>query len=570
MRATLYRDGRVLTLDPARPRADAVVVRDGRVVVAGTLDEACAAAGADADVVRLDGAVVLPGLIDAHPHLMHFGVFAGPLVDLADARSHADVVARIRARAATTPPGEWIMTTPVGEPHYFLRRSFRDLAEGELPGRRVLDAATSVHPVMIQAWAPVIPNVCAFNTAGLRALDLGRETPDRVGNVWIEKDTAGEPTGRLRGSVTQYYTGDAFMDSLLRRLPLFQPAWIERGTRAAMAAYNALGVTTVYEGHAMDFPLVEAYRALRHAGALTVRVLACPEAELYALPFDQPLGDEAFDARLAAALALVDTSDALFRVSGVTVSRGGPCWPGFLLMREPYRGPYGEPTTGRSFVSAEKAARAMAFSAERGLRLNVIVAGTGEHDVYLDQLEAVAARHPDLPARRWILQHAYFVEPEQARRYGRLGFDVTTSLSFCWGKGDLFVARMGEAVLEHLIPLRRLRDAGLTVACGTDWGPKNVFEQIALALTHEFCGSGRRNLGPAQRVSRDEALAMWTRDAARVLGWDGVGTLAPGAHADLAVVDRDPLACPVDDLPGTRVLRTVLGGAVVHDAGALG
>jgi predicted amidohydrolase YtcJ len=109
------------------------------------------------------------------------------------------------------------------------------------------------------------------------------------------------------------------------------------------------------------------------------------------------------------------------------------------------------------------------------------------------------------------------------------------------------------------MPLKRILDAGMTVACGSDWGPKNVFEHVALGTTHEFCGSGRRNGGPAQRVTRAESLAMWTRDAARVLQWKGIGTLAVGSHADLIVVDRDPLTCAVEALPGTRVLRTVLG-----------
>ena len=112
-------------------------------------------------------------------------------------------------------------------------------------------------------------------------------------------------------------------------------------------------------------------------------------------------------------------------------------------------------------------------------------------------------------------------------------------------------------------------DAGMPVACGSDWGPKNVFEHLALAVTHAFAGSGRRNDGPAQRVTRTEALAMWTTTAGRVLGWDGVGTLAPGSHADLIVVDRDPIDCPLDALPATRVLRTVVGGRTVYDAGGL-
>jgi predicted amidohydrolase YtcJ len=84
-------------------------------------------------------------------------------------------------------------------------------------------------------------------------------------------------------------------------------------------------------------------------------------------------------------------------------------------------------------------------------------------------------------------------------------------------------------VLGDLIPLRRMLDAGLVVGCGSDWGPKNVFEHIALAETHEFCASGRRNDGPAQRVTRAEALHMWTRDAARVLGWPVWEHSPPGA-----------------------------------------
>ena len=133
----------------------------------------------------------------------------------------------------------------------------------------------------------------------------------------------------------------------------------------------------------------------------------------------------------------------------------------------------------------------------------------------------------------------------------------------------MFAERIGEHVLADLIPLRRMLDAGLVVACGTDWGPKNVFEHLQLALTHRFAVSGRSNLGPAQRVSRAEALAMWTREAARALRWEGIGTLGTGDHADLVIVDRDPLTCALDDLPATRVLRTVLAGRPVYDAGAL-
>ena len=378
--AAVYSNGRILTMEAGREGEappEALGLRDGRIVARGSATDVRRAVGSGAAEVNLRGATLMPGIVDTHPHVIHFGLIEGPCVDIKDAKSHAEVVARIAERARSTPKGEWIMTTPVGEPHYFLRRSYRDLAEGKLPDRQVLDRATTDHPVWIQAWAPVIPNVCAFNSAGLAKLGLTRETPDQIEHVWIDKDARGEPTGILRGSVTNYYTGDKFMNELLCQLPLMQPDLLVPSMQRAQAMYAALGVTTAYEAHVMDRPLIEAYRFLRQSDLLTLRVLAAPEAERYAMPWDAPLTLEEFKARLEEAATLVDLSDDMLRVNGVTISRGGPCWPGFLLMRDPYKGPYGDLTRGVSFIPREWCEIAMRFSAEKKLRLNVVVAGSG-------------------------------------------------------------------------------------------------------------------------------------------------------------------------------------------------
>jgi hypothetical protein len=408
----------------------------------------------------------------------------------------------------------------------------------------------------------VTPNVCALNSLALHHLGITSATPDRIDNVWIEKDPSGEPTGRLHGSVTNYYGDSPFMNGLLMRLPLPQPDAVVAGTEHAMRHYNAMGVTTVYEGHAMDFPMIELYRWLRSQNRLTLRVLCAPEAEPYGLPWTtQALHPEAYLNRLDQARDLVDRADDLFRIDGVTIERGGPLWPGFTLMREPYQGPYGEKTTGRSFVSVEKTARAIRFCAERGLRLNIVTAGLAEHDTYLDQLEALGRRPLEADGRPWLLQHLYFAEPDQLRRFAALGFDVTTSMSFSWGKGELVRDRVGQRFLADFIPLARMLDAGLHVGCGTDWGPKNVFEHIALAVAPYYAASGRP--AATARISRHQALAMWTREAAHVLRWEGIGSLQPGNHADLAVIDRDPLTCSLEDLPDTRVITTMLSGQIV-------
>jgi predicted amidohydrolase YtcJ/SAM-dependent methyltransferase len=555
-------NARVITCDERGTTAEAIAIRDGRVLAVGDSGTVRANAGPDAQVADLGGHTVIPGLVDTHPHLLHFGALAEPLVDLADATSHADIVARLAARAAETSPGEWIMATPVGEPHYFIRRSFRDLAEGRLPGRRTLDRATTDHPVMIQAWAPVTPNTCAFNSLALGKLGITAGTPDRAGTVWIGKDADGRPNGLLHGSVTNYYATEPFMAALLRQLPLVRPEAIIPGALRAMQTYNAMGVTTVYEAHAMDFAHIEAYRWLRAENKLTVRVQCAPDAEPYGFPTDRPLTDEEFAARLAQASAITERGDDMLRIDGITFSRGGPLWPGLLLMREPYRGPFGELTTGTSFVAPERAARVMRYCLDQGLRLNIVTAGLGEHDTYLGQLEALGRAPLAADGRPWLLQHLYFVEPEQARRFATLGLQATTSMSFSWGKGELVRERLGEPYLEHLIPLRRLADAGLLAAAGTDWGPKNVFEHVALAVRPYYAGSGRPGATPG--ISRYQALAMWTRDAARVLGWDGIGTLCAGDHADLAILDRDPLTAPLDELPGTQVITTMVDGTTVH------
>ena len=178
-------------------------------------------------------------------------------------------------------------------------------------------------------------------------------------------------------------------------------------------------------------------------------------------------------------------------------------------------------------------------------------------------------RRHGLDRTGWLVQHGYLIREDQAKRYAELGFDMTISMSFTFGKGDMLAERIGPETLPLLNPLRHLLDSGLTVSASMDWGPGNPFEQLQLAVTHQMFPSGRSNAGPAQVVTRAEAFHMWTGAGAKLLDWDGIGGLTPGNHADLAIVDRNPVTCDIDALPATHVLRTHVGGRVVHDDGSL-
>jgi len=420
----------------------------------------------------------------------------------------------------------------------------------------------------VWAWAPRTPNLAAFNTAGLRRCRLTDSLPDRVCDVWFDKDDDGRLTGVVRGAVNNYYCFDPFWTQVRGHLPGPQTWELHDATVAEMAAYNARGVTTGFDGHNMSPAHIGAWRDLRAAGRMTMRMLCAMEGEGFAYPPWQPLTLDQYRANLSLGCSLVDVDDDLLRVSGVTWGQAGPCWPGGIRMHDPYRGPFGEPTRGMTFLSGVKLNAFVDFCLGERLQANFVTSGYRDHDDILAELAGRSGADVRAVATttNWLVQHAILITEAQARAYHDLGFKLTTCMGFSAAKGDLYGERIGPWVWRDQVPLRRLLRVGLTVGCGSDWGPKNPWENLALAETHEFWGSGRRNDGPDHAVTRAEALRMWTVDAAKVLDWDGIGSLRTGAWADVIAVDRDPLHCALDELAATRVLRTWLGGRVVHDA----
>lgn len=565
-RTTLYENGTVLTLDDEVARTEALVVRGGAIAGVGTGEDMRALAGRDAERVDLDGGVALPGLVDAHPHAMHFAAFGLGTVDLLDAESFEDVVKAVRARAAVTPPGEWIVCTPIGEPHYFVRRDYTALAERRMPDRYVLDAAAPDHPVWIMAWAPRTPNACAFNSLGLAELGLSAQVPDRVCDVWIEKDDRGVPTGVLRGKVNNYYGDDPYWHALSAKLPTLPEAIWELAGISGVQAANALGITGLYEAHAMMPPHLDAYEKMAASGTCTARVVQSLELSSYAFSTMNYTEDEVW-ALLAHGHERQRSRGERVRTLGVTLSRGGPLSQGYLRMNEPYPGPFG-PTRGKTFLSRDVERRVTAYCLDHDLRLNMVLGGYRDGEDFLRTLQELA---PDSGAagREWVMQHCYFTSPAQVAAFAREGFHVTTSASFVYGKADRVREHFPERIAQDFIAMKRFVDAGVNLACGSDWGPDSPWVQMALNETREGAATGHRHLESGQALTRLQSLHAYTRNGAAVMQWPALGRLAPGAAADITIVDRNPLEGPAETLAETRVLRTLLEGEAVFDAGAI-
>jgi predicted amidohydrolase YtcJ len=561
-RTFLLHGGRVQTCDFATPPQEAIFVRDGRVAAVGTLADLGKMAKPGIDRIDVKGATILPGFVDTHPHAMHFAALKVAAVDLSDAKSHDDIIARIRARAALTPPGEWIFCTPVGEAHYYIRRSYRDLPEGTLPNRWSLDQATDKHPVIIQAYAPKQPNIVAFNSPALAQLGISEVLPRRVCDVWIDRDSEDRITGILRGAVTNYYTRDPFWLQILSKLPAPPPAIWPLAGLAGMAEMNSIGVTSIFEIHAMNPAQLAAYRMLHQEGKLTCRILAGLDVadqafDLHFKPTDRQIRELIDDMKSATNL-----TDDWLRIEGVLLCRTGPCNPGFLRMYEPIKAPFGGETYGLEFLPRHVEETVVQYCAETGVRLSALLATPPDFDDFFSTIEKLGVQE-QVALQRWIVQHALLVNESSARNMSKYGMCCTTSKGFHWGKGDLYCERIGEHALRDLIPMRRLLDHGIKVGGGTDWGPKSVLEQIQLAETCELAGSGRKNLHSSQPISRAEAIRMFTKDAAEVLGWKGIGSIAPGGYADFVILDEDPFEVPVDDLPKIQVLKTIVDGRTV-------
>ena len=261
--------GRVLTMDPGAPAVEALAVSDGFVAAAGRADDVRGMAGSGTEVIDIGGLTAVPGFNDTHAHMDREGL-KSRRPSLEGAASVSDVLDRIARLAAEASPGEWIVTMPVGAPPCYFGGP-ETLAEGRMPTRGELDAAAPDNPVCIAGvfgnWGEP-PGYTALNSRALELNGIDRDTVPRVSGLEIERDEAGEPTG-----VIVEYNQRPFVEfDLLPAVPRFGLEERRDGIRRSMKAYNAVGTTSVYEGHGLGAQTIAAYRDLWEKGELTARV----------------------------------------------------------------------------------------------------------------------------------------------------------------------------------------------------------------------------------------------------------------------------------------------------------
>lgn len=543
----ILRNANVITFDPARPRARAVAVRGECIVEVG---DDCVA-GPDTQVIDLAGATLIPGFNDVHAHMDREGL-KQQRPSLAGARSVADILAVVREAAARLPTGSWVATMPVGEPPHYLD-ALNGIAERRLPTREELDQAAPRHPVYIPGlfgnWG-YPPGYSMLNTRALRLNGISRDTRPTCPGIDIVRGTDGEPTG----AIIERNARPAAEFDLLPMVPRFGFDDRLAGLRLSMRLYNAVGTTSIYEGHGVSAETIAVYRRLWEEDALTVR------AGLVV----SPSWADAAEARLAMRDWLAyargrGLGDPWLRISGVHIAYGGDAtvaararanlpdtgWAGFV----------------EQALTPSDFREACFLAAEHDLRLHTIVSDK-LHEV-VPVLEAVNAKFP-LAGRRWVIEHVARARIDDLHTLKRLGIWVTTIPTyFLWKGGHAYMDELDGG--DMVVPHRHLLDLGIPLSIATDNIPYSPFFTLWVAMARQERVSGKV-IGSGQRLDAMTALRLFTVEGASLtFDEDWKGPLKPGFAADMAVLSGDPAGASPQELKDMRCLKTIVGGRIVHD-----
>jgi predicted amidohydrolase YtcJ len=531
-------NARIVTMDPVRPTAQALAVVRGRVAALGTDADIRALAGPATRVIDAGGRMVLPGFQDTHIHLQDSGQDYSQNADLTDARTVEELVALLAAFAATHDRA-WVNGTGWYSGVFGAHNLTRQVLDRAVPDRPCLIVASDGH------------NAC-MNTAGFAAVGIDRDTRDPE-NGQIVREAGGGPAGLL------YELAIPMVEA---RMPDLADGAFADGVAWAMALANRHGITGVIDAK-VEERHVRVYQSLARANALTLRVAATALVR----PSDKTAHavERLSDFRASSQDGMFRVHSAKFFLDGVIENRTA-------AMIAPYSDAVGG--NGELMFAPQQITQMFtAFDAAR-FQIHVHAIGDLATRAALDGMERARATNGAWPSLHQIA-HIQFIDPADIPRFSQLG--VMANVQPLWARHEVAVDEMAIPVVgpdrsRWIYAFRSLVDAGAEMALSSDWGVStlNPFEIMQTAITRQ--PSPAEGLAPVflpeQRLSRAEAVAGYTTFAAAAAWRSGdTGSLTVGKVADLIIVDRDIFACDVHEIGDTKVVMTVVNGAIVHQAG---
>ncbi|MDQ8144865.1 MAG: amidohydrolase [Gemmatimonadota bacterium] len=523
-------NARIYTVDGVVPIAEALAVSNGRVRFVGSVLGAKALTGPSTQVIDAGGRTVIPGMTDAHGHVLGLGL-ALRNVDLVGTTSYDEVIARVVARARTTPKGEWILGRGWDQ---------NDWGDTRWPAHEALSRAVPDHPVWLERvdGHAGLANAMAMRLAGVTA-------------------ASAEPEGGQIVRDAQRNPGGVFVDNAQRLveqgIPAITRAQSKEAIRAAITEMHRWGLTGIHDAGASAQTL-ELYEELGREGALRIR--------LYAMISDHGPTLEAWFRRGPQS----GLYDGTLWVRSLKLYQDGALGSRGAALLEPYSD---DAATSGLLVSAPAHIREVADRALRaGFQVNTHAIGDRGNRLVLDAYAAALAARPTAD-HRFRVEHAQILHSDDIPRFSALG--VIPSMQASHQTSDMYWAgtRLGDTRLRGAYAWRSLLDAGSIIPNGSDFPVEYVNPLISFKASvsrQDARGWPAGGWYPEQRMSRDEALksmTLWPAYAA--FQEQELGSLTVGKRADFVILDQDILRVPDALLPRTQVLSTWVGGVRVYE-----
>jgi predicted amidohydrolase YtcJ len=524
----LLHNGIIYTLDPARPRAEAVAIAGRRIVAVGD-EELWALLAPEGMAVDLQGRSVLPGFTDCHTHFGSYALRMGQ-INLAGLTCKKGVLERVAARACETSPGRWL------EGGGWDRNLWADVS---FPTKQELDRVAPRHPAALSSkcghalWV----NSCALAKAGITA-----DTPDPVGGEIERYPTTGEPTGILKEQAIQ----------LVRQvIPEPGSEEMRKAMVRAIPHLHGMGLTGIHDCEGAE--AFSAFQQLAIQGELGLRVL-----------MHIPVGN--LDSAIQLGLRTYLGNETL-RVGAVKVFADGSLGARTAAMLQPYESE--DDNLGIMVLPEEELSAVVERACQAGIAPTVHAIGDrATHTV----LNAYEVHHPLWMSQglRLRVEHAQLLSPKDIQRLGRLGVIASMQPIHCTADMDMVDRHWGTRGVGAYA-FRSLLEAGAPLAFGSDCPVEdpNPLVGIHAAVTRRCADGSPGPLGwrPSERITVAEAVRAYTLGAAYASGEERLkGTVTPGKLADLVVLSQDIFTLDPMGILQTEVVATILDGRVVHQS----
>ncbi len=524
-------NARIYTVDETRPLAEAMVVSDGRVTYVGSNRWALRYEGPNTQRLDLDGKTVIPGIVDAHAHLVSLGV-ALRTVDLVATRSYDEIIQRVVERARTVPEGEWIRGRGWDQ---------NDWADTRFPTHEALSRAVPDHPVYLTR---VDGHAALVNARALGLANVTARTRDPEGGRFL-RDSNGNPTGVLI---------DRAQDAVSRIIPHPSDDETREAILAAITEANRWGLTGIHDA-GVGARMIDQYEALARAGRYNLRNYVMISS------------DDATLDRYFARGAQNGLYDGRLWIRSIKISADGALGSRGAALLESYTDDPGN--TGLITVPYERVREVAVRALENGFQLNVHAIGDRANRMVLDAFTS-AFESASPTDHRFRIEHAQVIHFQDIPRFAEL--DVIPSMQGSHQTSDMFWAmdRLGWTRVQGAYAWRSLLNTGVVIPNGSDFPVESANPLISFKAFITRADSEGWPAGgwfPEERTTRQEALksiTLWPAYSAFME--DVAGTLSPGKYADFVVLDQDIMTVAPERILDTRVLMTVLGGKTVYES----